>query len=165
MSSGRSLPCTRTRGALLVERCRSLPDISSIFFRSSLSVMPAIFLSSLQHGLAQYFFHGGQPGGHLLQAASPERDHSLLQRFFLDLQRRGADENQFAKFVVDFHYLVKAHAALIAGVVARRAALAVLHRGFRCLVLREPRLNQCGGLNLQRFLALRANSPNQPLRA
>ncbi len=43
MSRGRSLPCTRTRGALLVERCRSLPPSSIIFFKSSLSVMPAIF--------------------------------------------------------------------------------------------------------------------------
>src|SRR5271155_686621 len=112
MSSGRSLPCTRTRGALLVDRCRSLPDISSIFFRSSLSVIPAIFFSSLQYGLAQDFFHGRLPGGHLLQAAAPERDHPLLQGLLLDLQRRGADEDQLAKLVVDFHHLVQTNAAL-----------------------------------------------------
>src|SRR6202161_3571777 len=123
MSRGRSLPCTRTRGALFVERCKSLPCISSIFFRSSLSVIPGIFFSSLQNGFAQNFFHGRLPGRYLLQAAATQRNHSLFQRFLLDLQRRSADEYQLTKLVVDFHHFVKPDSALVTGVVAGCAAL------------------------------------------
>src|SRR5690348_1944154 len=103
MSKGRSFPCTRTRGALLVERCRSLPAISIIFFKSSLNVMPAIFLLRLQNGLAKNFFHRRQPRRDFLQAAPPQRDHSLFHSLLLQFQRGRPYQNQFAQFVVDFH--------------------------------------------------------------
>ena len=52
------------RGALLVDRCKSLPDISIIFFKSSLKVMPAIYFLRLQNSLAQNFFHRRVPQSH-----------------------------------------------------------------------------------------------------
>src|ERR1700735_380805 len=96
MSRGFSLPCTRTRGALLVERCRSLPPISIIFFRSSLNVIPAIYFLRLENCFPHHFFHRRQPGSHLDQAAAPQRNHSRFHRLPLQLQRRSAHQNQFA---------------------------------------------------------------------
>src|SRR5258708_7339570 len=95
MSSGRNLPCTRTRGALLVVMCRSLPPISIIFFSNSLSVIPGIshlfyrtvsrstssMVEEVLRETVQYFFHGGLSQGDLDQAAAPQCDHSLLDGF------------------------------------------------------------------------------------
>src|SRR5437879_9759377 len=91
MSIGRSLPWTRTRGELLVVRCRSLPPISIIFFSSSLNVMPAITRLSSQHGFPQNFLERGQPGGSLDQAAAAQRDHSLVERLLFQFHRGSPD--------------------------------------------------------------------------
>src|SRR5207245_2846767 len=101
MSIGRSLPWTRTRGELLVVRCRSLPPISIIFFSSSLSVMPAITRLSSQHGFPQNFLERGQPGGSLDQAAAAQRDHSLVERLLFQFHRGSPNQDQLAEFVVD----------------------------------------------------------------
>src|SRR4029077_6699555 len=87
MSSGRNLPCTRTRGALFVVTCRSLPPISIIFFSNSLSVIPGILHLLLENRFAQYFFHGGLPQGDLDQAAAPQGNHSLLDGLLFQFQR------------------------------------------------------------------------------
>ena len=99
------------------------------------------------------------------KSAAPQRDHSQFQRFLLQLQRRRADQNQFAKFVVDFHHFVEADAALVAGVVAGRAAFAVYIVDLAGFLRCEARLDQRLRLHLQRFLAVRADAPHQALRA
>src|SRR5882724_614691 len=88
ISSGRNFPCTRTRGALFVVMCRSLPPISIIFFSSSLNVIPAMARLSLQNRFPQYLFHRRLTQRRLNQTTAPQRDHSLLDRLFLQLQRR-----------------------------------------------------------------------------
>ena len=87
MSRGRNFPCTRTRGALFVVMCRSLPPISIIFFNNSLSVIPAIAHFSLENRFAQYFFHRRLAQRRLNQPAAPQRYHPLLHGLFLQLQR------------------------------------------------------------------------------
>src|SRR3989442_1602428 len=122
MSIGRSLPWTRTRGELLVVRCRSLPPISIIFFSSSLSVMPAITRLSSQHGFPQNFLERGQPGGSLDQAAAAQRDHSLVKRLLFQFHRGSPNQDQLAEFVVDLHDLVQPDAPFVAAFVAGPAA-------------------------------------------
>src|SRR5438445_5407684 len=80
--------------------CRSEPPISIIFFSNSLNVipdMPSPF--SLENRFAQDFIQRRLARCALDQTASPQRDHSLLDGLFLQLQCRRADQNQFAKLV------------------------------------------------------------------
>jgi len=42
---------------------------------------------------------------------------------------RGANKNQFAQLIVNFHDLVEARAALVAALVTRSAAFAVVNLG------------------------------------
>src|SRR5579863_187769 len=118
MSMGFSLPCTRTRGALLVVMCRSLPPSSIIFFSNSLSVIPDMVIPSLQHSFANYFFNRREAQADLDQSASAQHDHSLVDGLFLQFQRGSAHQNQFPQLVVDLHDFVKADAALVPGLVA-----------------------------------------------
>src|SRR5689334_13213913 len=107
--------------------CRSLPPISIIFFSSSLSEIPDISSPFLQNRLAQHFVHGGHARRDFHQPASPQRQHSLFDGLLLQFQRRSANQNQLAQFVVDLHYFVQAGASLVAALVARGAALAVVN--------------------------------------
>src|SRR5215468_7449619 len=167
MSRGRKWPCTRTRGALLVVMWRSLPPISIIFLSNSLSVMPAIAcsLSRLQYRLAQNLFHGCLSRGNLGEPAAAQRDHSLLDRLLLQLQGRGADQNQFAQFVINLHHFVQARAAFVAALVAGRTALPVINLHRLYFFGRVSRVNQCLLRHFQLFLAVHADTPHQTLRA
>src|SRR3984893_13819676 len=162
ISSGRSFPCTRTRGALLVVMCRSLPPISIIFFSNSLSVTPAIAHFSLEHRLAQYFFHRRLTQRRLNQAAAPQRNHSLLDGLLLQLQRRRAHQNQFPQLVVDFHHFVQTGSSLVSVLVACRASLAVINLRGLHFFRRVPRVDQRLLRHFQLRLAIDANAPHQP---
>src|SRR5215475_12837987 len=165
ISSGRKWPCTRTRGALLVVMCRSEPPISIIFFSSSLSVIPDMPHLFLENGLAQNFVQRGHTRGALDQTASPQGNHSLFDCLFLQFQRRRADQNQFAQFIVDFHHFIQARTALVAALVAGRAALAVINLCsfglFRCVARIDQRLFR----QIQRLFAIRADAAYQTLCA
>src|SRR5712691_7654305 len=152
MSIGRSLPWTRTRGALLVVICRSLPPIS-IFFSNSLSVMPAIIRPSSQYGFPQDFLERGLPGGDLDQAAAAQRDHALLQRFLLQFQGRCPHQDELAELVVDLQDLVEPDAPLVPALVARPTALAVVDGGCLGFLWTEPGIQQCLLRDFQRLLA------------
>src|SRR5437016_14118547 len=142
MSSGRSFPCTRTRGGLLVVIWRSLPPISIIFFNSSLSVIPAIRHPQFYRTVSQDFFHGRLPARHLDQTAAPQRDHSLLDGLLLQFQCRSADKNELAQFIIDFHHFVQAGTSLIATLAARGATLAMINLCGFCFFRSIARVNQ-----------------------
>src|SRR5713101_7700569 len=127
MSSGRSFPWTRTRGALLVVMCRSLPLISIIFFSKSLSVIAGMFSPVSQHGLAQNLLERDLPQGRFGQAAAPQGHHPVLDGLLLEFHRRGAYQDQLADLVVYFHHFIQTHAAFVAAVIAVAAALALEH--------------------------------------
>src|SRR6266403_1749284 len=121
--------------------------------------------SVLQNRFAQDFFHGGLSKRNLDQTAAPQGDHALLDRFFLQLQRRGANKNQFAQLIVNFHDLVEARAALVAALVTGSAAFAVVNLGSLGLFGSVPSVDQCLLRNLQLFLAVRTDAPHETLRA
>src|SRR5882724_4349435 len=121
--------------------------------------------SILQNRFAQDFLHGGLSKRNLDQTAAPQGDHALLDRFFLQLQRRGANKNQFAQLIVNFHDLVEARAALVAALVTGSAAFAVVNLGSLGLFGSVPSLDQCLLRNLQLFLAVRTDAPHETLRA
>src|SRR6266851_3623613 len=154
MSIGRSLPWTRTRGALLVVICRSLPPISIIFFSNSLSVMPAIIRPSSQYGFPQDFLERGQPGGDLEQAAAAQRDHALLQRFLLQFQGRCPHQDELAELIVDLHDFIEPNAPLVPALVARRTTLAMIDRRRFSFLRSEPGIQQRLLWDFQRLLAI-----------
>src|SRR5215472_16003164 len=157
MSMGLSLPCTRTRGGLLVVMCKSLPPSSIIFFSNSLSVIPDIASPFLQHRFPDHLFDGGHSQSHFGQAAAPQRNHPVVGGLLLERECGRADQDEFAQFVVDLHYLVQANSALVAGLVAIAAALAFENMRVRNLILRVAGVQHglLGDLHL--FLAVRAN--------
>src|SRR5258708_21147869 len=179
ISSGRRWPCTRTRGALLVVMCRSLPPISIIFFNNSLSVIPDIFAPSLvqnsqaqtlkiarlQNRFAQYLFHGGHSQRHLHQSASPQGQHSQFHCFLFQLQRGRANQDQFAQLVGNFHHFVQAGSSLVTTLVANVAAFAVINLGGLDLFHAVPGIQQHLRRHCQFFLAVRSNAPHQSLCA
>ena len=59
------------------------------------------------------------PSFTLRRPLMPQRDHPFVDRLAPQLEARGADENQLAQLLADFHHFVEADAALVAGVVAR----------------------------------------------
>src|SRR5713101_790341 len=158
MSIGRSLPWTRTRGALLVVICRSLPPISIIFFSNSLSVMPAIIRPSSQYGFPQDFLERGLPGGDLDQAAAAQRDHALLKRFLLQFQGRCPHQDELAELIVDLQDFIEPDAPLVPTLVARPTALAVVDRRRLSFLRSESSIQQRLLRNVQRLLAIRADA-------
>src|SRR6266404_1337864 len=83
----------------------------------------------------------------------------------IQLQRRGANKNQFAQLIVNFHDLVEARAALVAALVTGSAAFAVVNLGSLGLFGSVPSVDQCLLRNLQLFLAVRTDAPHETLRA
>src|SRR6202011_1486327 len=81
-------------------------------------------LPFLQDSFPNNFLECGKTRSGLGQATPAKREHSLIDRFLLELQRRRAHQNQFAQFVVDLHDLIKTDAALVAGLIAGATSLA-----------------------------------------
>src|SRR5262245_36234839 len=121
---------------------RSLPPISIIFLSSSLRVIPAIASPFLENRFAQNFFQRGLARGNFDQSAAAESDHALLDGFLLEFQRGGADENEFAELIVDFHDFVQTGTAFVATFVANVAAFAVIDLGGLELVRRVARVDE-----------------------
>src|SRR6267142_1610646 len=88
-----------------------------------------------------------------------------IDRLLLELQRRCANEDQFAELVVNFHDFVEAGAALVAALVASGAALAVINLGGLYFFRRVSRIDERLLRDIQLFLAIRTNTANQALRA
>ena len=164
MSSGRNLPCTRTRGELFVVMWRSLPPISIIFFSNSLSVMPAMVASSPDYKTVS-LFHRCHACRDFDQPASPQRDHSLFDRFLFQFQGRSAHQDQLAQFVVDLHHFIQTRAPFVPALIARGASLAVINLGCFGFLGRIPGVNQRLFRHFQFFLAIHADAPHQALRA
>src|SRR5215470_17406690 len=128
--------------------------------------MPAMISSAfryLQHSLAQHFFHRRQTRGNFRKTASPQRNHSQFECFFLKLERRGANQNQFAQLVADLHHFVQTNAPFVPGVVARAASAAMLDLLFVGLVLVVPSVDESLLRHLERFLATGPHATNQAL--
>src|SRR5262245_34689796 len=150
--SGRSrrcrCPCTRICGGEFVAMWRSDPSRSTIVFSSSGSVaitvsrLPAPAGAHLLDRFADDFFDRRQPVHDLPQAASTQRDHSLLDRFPPEFETRRADENQLAQFFCHFKDFVQPDAALVAGLVALLAAHALHRRHGLGFFGREARLHE-----------------------
>src|SRR5207253_4327919 len=75
---------------------------------------------------ADDFFDGGHTVHDLAQAAPAQGDHPVLNGLLLQLQRRGAYQDQFAKFIVESHNLIEAGPSFASGTVALLATLALL---------------------------------------
>src|SRR5439155_12080733 len=93
------------------------------------------------------------------------RDHAFIDRLAPQLEPGGADENQLADLLADLHHLVQADASLIARVVAPVAALALLRGDLLRFFLREARFDERRRRVRVVFLAVRADAPDEPLRA
>ena len=76
---------------------------------------------------ARDFFQRRHARAHLDQSAAAQRDHAALDGLLLQFHCRGADQDQLADLVVDLHHFVQTAAALVSGVVADAAALALLN--------------------------------------
>src|SRR5436305_53213 len=120
--------------------------------------------SSLQHSLSHHFFDRGDSILDFNQTAPAQTDHADLRRFFLDVDGRAAGEDQLADVVVDGHHFDQSDAAFVAGVVALLTAAALVHRERPDLVLLEADVQQRLGLDVYRFLALRADAARETLR-
>src|SRR5258708_5145819 len=115
---------------------RSLPFISSMRRSRSLNESAIVFFfpravsAFLMDRFAGHFFERGPALRDLDQPAASQGDHAAFNRFLLEFERRGADQNQFADLVIDFHHFVQSGAALVAGLVAGGAAFPLhdLHR-------------------------------------
>src|SRR5262249_60105390 len=123
-------PCTRICGGVSVVMWRSDPLLSTSVLSSSGSVAIVFraerFANRLLHRLARDFFDRGDAFHHLQQAAPAQRDHPVVDRLAPELERRGADEDQLADLLGDFHHLVEADASAVAGVVVAVAPAALL---------------------------------------
>src|SRR3954462_11362618 len=94
--------------------------------RQSTLTKSAVSNRHLLDPLSCNLFDGRDTVHHFVQTAPAQRDHSFFDRLAPQLETRGADENEFTELLPDFHHLVKADAALVAGVVALLAAGALL---------------------------------------
>src|SRR5216684_8719888 len=121
--------------------------------------------SILENRFAQDFFHGGLSQRDFYQTAPPQGNHALLNGLLLQFQSRGADKNQFAQLIINFHDLVKTCAALVATLVTSRAALAVVDLGGLNFFRRVTGVDQGLLRDVQLFLAIRTDAPHEALRA
>jgi hypothetical protein len=101
----------------------------------------------------------------LEEPAGAKRQHPLFHGLAPQLDRRGAHENQLAELLGDFHDLVQADAALVAGVVALLAAATLVRHDHRRVLARKPAFDQRFGRNRMRFCAVLADAPDETLGA
>src|SRR5579863_3049782 len=127
------------RGAEPTVICKSEPPQSTMRFSNSVNVGSAILVlprlrilvlltpgfSLSEHRLPHDFLHARHAGERLGEPAAAQRNHALLHRLAPQFQRRRAGQNQLSNLIRDLHHLVKAHAAPVTSIVARRAALAL----------------------------------------
>src|SRR5207245_9079320 len=113
----------------------------------------------------QGVFHGGLPYRDLDQAASPQREHSLLDRLLLQFVGRSANENQLAQFIIDLHDFVETGATLVSAFVASGTAFAVIDLGGLRFFGRVAGVDKRLVGNFQLFLAVRTNSAHEALGA
>src|SRR6202166_3121809 len=119
----------------------------------------------LFHRLPDDLFERGHTVLHLAQPALPERDHPLVDRLAAELRARRADENQLAQLLADFHHLVEADAALVAGLRAPLTPFAPHRRHGVRIVGVVASLYQRRRRRRVGLLAVRAHLANQALRA
>src|SRR6202521_3406655 len=100
-------PFTRIWGGVFVAMWRSEPSISTTVLSKSGS--DAILFHRFPYDL----FERGHAVLHLAQPALAERDHALVDRLAAELGARGADENQLAPLLADFHHFIEADATLV----------------------------------------------------
>src|SRR5688572_15701375 len=105
-SSRCSLPCTRTCGGLLMDRCRSEPCRSMVVFKSSGNVGGIMFSSSLNR-LPRYLFYRRQTVFDFPKPAHAQRQHAFLDRLAPKLEARCADQHELAELVGDIHHFVE----------------------------------------------------------
>src|ERR1035437_8222544 len=108
----------------------------SLFFQASRSGRPRArrrrcsgsfsrSASRLQHRLPDDFLDRRQAILDLLETRAPQGDHAFLEALPLDLDRRGAGEDELADLLGDLEHLDEGDATLVARVVALLAALAL----------------------------------------
>src|SRR6266542_3606684 len=110
----------RTCGGVSVVRWRSDPPIPTIVVSSSGSVgiripnpesrIPSRSFNGLPHDL----FDAGHAFFDFAKAAGAQRQHPLVDRLAPQFEPRGADENQLAQLLADFHHFVETDASLVA---------------------------------------------------
>src|SRR6185437_658422 len=116
------------------------------------------------NGFARHFFQRGDAILHLDKTAATKRDHAALHGFLFQFDGRGADENQFAYFIVNFHDFVETGTTFVSGVVAVVAASSFVNFDVLGFFRSVARFNL--GLRRQRnfFTALSADASHQTLR-
>src|SRR5208337_755566 len=117
----------------------------------------------LMNRFAGHFFERGPACCNLDQPAAAQGDHAAFNRFFLEFNRRSAHQNQFPYLVVHFHQFVQTGAALVTGLVAGGAALA-LHDLHRLRLLgREAFIDQGLRRHFYGLGAVLADTPDEAL--
>src|ERR1039457_6891418 len=81
--------------------------------------------AALQHRLPHDLLDRRHAVLDLLEARAPKGDHALLETLSLDLDGRRAGEDELADLLGDLEHLDEGDTALVAGVVALFAALAL----------------------------------------
>src|SRR4051812_31803263 len=130
--SGTSEPSMRSCGGEPVVRWRSEAFFSTIAFRSCWRLMvgaltPVVWvlsstLASIRRGDAGDFLERAHARAHLADARHAQRAHPLPDGLGLELDGRGALEDELPEAVLHEHDLVDGDAALVAAAVALVAA-------------------------------------------
>ncbi len=76
------------------------------------------------NGFTRHFFQRGHAILYLDQSAATQRDHSVLDGFLFQFDCRGADKNELADVIINFHHFIKTGAAFIACSIASGATAA-----------------------------------------
>src|SRR5260370_4039130 len=148
---------------------RSLPLISSIRFSRSLNeraiaLFSFFYFSLTPHLLvnrfARNFLERSHSRCHFDQAAAPQGNHSPLNRFLLQFNRRRTHQHQLLDLVIDFHHFIKTATSLISALVANSTAFALLDLGCLGFFRREPFLDQRFHRHLDGLRAFFANPPH-----
>src|SRR6266480_5747802 len=93
-------------------------------------------------GVAQHFLNGGVASKDAAQAVLAQRDHSKLDRFLFQGDRRRAFIDQFTKGIGNFQKLVDPFPSYVAGVVTSVATFAVKEFFIANVLPRDPQLRE-----------------------
>src|SRR4051812_44162632 len=92
---------------------------------------------TLPDGLLDHFFDRRNAVANFVKPRFAKGYHSEFNSFSPKLHGAGADYYKFAKLIRDLHHLVEANAAFKSGVIAGRAAAALVDLHCRRFVLAE----------------------------
>src|SRR6476469_670161 len=87
----------------------------------NLSISLSLVRARLVNGFTRYLLQRGHSILYLDQSAATQRDHSVLDGFLFQFDCRGADQNELANVIVNFHHFIQTGAAFIAGSIASGA--------------------------------------------